>query len=174
MPPHSVRTWPLDKPPPADATAAERARHFADWLVPYMEEHRISNGALVKLINRTGYDSGTIANWRKGRYAPSETGAILVAKALRLPIPRVLRHAGHWERAADFEEAAAHGVQPAPRDPVYDLLEQVGDPALTAPLAAEYEREMAAARRRIELEIAELRRRLGRPGSQDDETGQVI
>lgn len=151
--------------PPAKTSAAARAARFSGWLVRIMNERGLNNRDLVKLMNRPGYDSAMVANWRKGRYLPSDLGAWVIADALALPAPDVMREAGYDEMAARIEKAAANGTAPPPRDPALEALDAVGDSTLTAPLAEEYERELAAARRRLDLELAELRRRLDADGN---------
>lgn len=155
-----------DEPPPA-RSAVERAAAFSAWLVDLMTERALSTKDMVLKLNHRTYDSAFITNLRKGRYAPSELAAWRFADALALPAPVVLRAAGYDEMADRVEHIAAHGVQLPPQDPVLAELEKVGLPELTAPLAREYERDLFAARRRAELELAELRRRLERGGEQD-------
>jgi len=149
----AVRTPPMSTPPPDTPKTT-----FGRWLTAHMKTHGLRNTDVVRLLGGA-YDRSLISQWKNGHAGISELAAMRLADALHLPAPDVLRHAGYPEMADRIERLAEHGVAPPPRDPVLDMLESVGDPALTAPLAADYLREMAAAKRRVELELAELRRR---------------
>lgn len=152
-----------DEPPTRRAAkrpSTDRARAWGAWLDPTLTARGLRNTDLERLLANPSYDSGLISNWRQGKAAPSEAAAWDVADALRLPIPEVMRHAGFPEFAERVERVAGHGVQPPPADPVIERLAALGMPDLTRPLAAEYQRDMASLRRRYELELAEIRRKL--------------
>lgn len=150
---------PHDDAPPK-RPSAERAQMWMRWLNALMEERGLRNTDLVALINRPTIGSGTVGNWRDGTYAPSELFAWIVADALALPAPDVLRAAGFDEMADKAAHIAAHGAQPPPQDPVLEMLDALGKPELTAQLKLDYQRDMFAAKRRAELEVAELKRRI--------------
>jgi len=151
-----------DTAPGKRESADVRAQRFGAYLRHQMQERGISNSDMVKGINHPTYDSAAVSNWTKGRQAPSELAAWLFADALGDDPARVLRIAGFPEIAAQIEKIAPE------RDPVLDILDSLDMPGLTAPIAAEYQRALRAARRAAQLEIAELRRTL--QPSQDEET----
>jgi len=151
----------------AKRPSSDRARAWGAWLDPTLTRRGLRNAEFERLLANPSYDSGLISNWRQGKTAPSEAAAWDVADALSLPVPDVLRAAGFPEFAARVERVAGRGVQPPPLDPVLERLDALGVPELTRPLAAEYERDKASLRRRYELELAELRRKL-KQGDDDD------
>ena len=145
-----------------DPDPAARRKRWGAYFDHARTERRLRNIDFARALGGT-YDRSLISQWRHGKLVPSELGAMAIADALHLPAPDVLRAAGHDEMAARIEHLAARGIAPPPRDPVLEALDAIGDPDLTAPLAAEYERDLAAARRRLELELAELRRQITSP-----------
>lgn len=142
------------------ASAAERKRAFGAWLKAKMDERHLTPSDLVELMNRPTYNSGTVSNWRSGTYAPSELGAWIIADALALPAPEVMRAAGFHEMARRVERAAAAGVQPPPRDPILERAAGLGAPGRTRRIIDNYRTALDAVRRAAGLELAQLEREL--------------
>jgi len=140
---------------PMTAAAPDPRTRFAAWLQRQMDDRGLGNMDLVRLLGHA-YDRSSIAHWKGGRSLPEPLAVLRIARVLHLPGVDVLRIAGHDEYAEELEQAADQGL----RDPLLADLDALGVPARTRRIADDYRSGIEGARRRAELELAELKRDL--------------
>jgi hypothetical protein len=118
---------PHDHDAPA-ATEAQRKAAWGIWIDDILTVRTLRNAELVRRLDavaeelgiKNPVDPSSVSQWRKGTLGPSETAALLVAKALELPQPLVLRAAGHHAAAALIES------EPRTDDPLLARIRRAG------------------------------------------------
>jgi hypothetical protein len=131
------------------AALAETAGRFKQWLAPLMTERRLGPTEIAKRASRIGgtFEKGAVSHWAAGDNVPDPTNAVLIARVLDEPPVAALRAAGYDDLADAYEH-----------DPVIELLDSMGMPGLTDPIAKQYLADLETARTRAREQADRLKR----------------
>lgn len=74
-----------------------QAERFSAWLRPIMEDRRVNQADLRRLLEGVGVEAGrqTISQWFNGDNVPTPNTVALIAQVLRADPAEALRQAGH-------------------------------------------------------------------------------
>lgn len=84
---------------PIPHNEANRKQIWAKYLTALMSEQGLSNGDLVRRLDRPSYTSSIVSAWTSGRSGAAPDACIRIAEVTARPVPEVLRAAGHDEIA---------------------------------------------------------------------------
>lgn len=131
------------------AKAAAGAR-YGRWLAPKMAARRLGPTEMVQRAADLGatLDKGSVSHYAAGDYPPDPQNAALIARILGEDPTESLREAGH---GAIVEALSG-------RDPVIAMLDSIGMPQVTDPIAQAYLADLEAARERAREQADRVKR----------------
>lgn len=131
------------------AAKADAGARFGRWLAPKMAARDLGPTEMVQRAAALGaaLDKGSVSHYAAGDYPPDPQNAALIARILDEDPAAALREAGHGAIVDDL----------VGRDPVLALLDSIGMPAVTDPIAKRYLADLESVREQARQRAEQVR-----------------